>query len=89
MHMKDGRANTLSQMEELVVQNYNHPCICCWGLSNEITAASAVNEDLLENHRQLNELCHRLDPTRPTTMANVFMLEIDSPISGNTGCEQL
>lgn len=80
MHMKDGRANTLSQMEELVVQNYNHPCICCWGLSNEITAASAVNEDLLENHRQLNELCHRLDPTRPTTMANVFMLEIDSPI---------
>lgn len=80
MHMKDGRANTLSQMEELIVQNYNHPCICCWGLSNEITAASAVNEDLLENHRLLNELCHRLDPTRPTTMANVFMLEIESPI---------
>ncbi len=80
MHMKDGRANTLSQMEELVVQNYNHPSIICWGLSNEITAASAVNEDLLENHRLLNDLCHSLDSTRPTTMANVFMLETDSPI---------
>ena len=80
MHMHDGRENTLSQMTELVVQNYNHPCIAVWGLSNEITAASAVNEELLENHRALNDLCHKLDPTRPTTMANVFMLDIDSPI---------
>ena len=80
MHMKNGRANTLSQMEELVVQNYNHPSIAVWGLSNEITAASAVNEDLLENHRLLNDLCHALDSTRPTVMASVFMLETDSPI---------
>ncbi len=80
MHMQDARANTLSQMEELIVQNYHHPCICCWGLSNEITAASAVDDNLLENHRALNDLCHRLDSTRPTAMANVFMLEIESPI---------
>ncbi len=80
MHMKNGRANTLSQMEELIVQCYNHPSIAVWGLSNEITAASAVNEELLENHRALNDLCHKLDATRPTTMANVFMLDIDSPI---------
>lgn len=80
MHMKNGRENTLSQMEELIVQNYNHPCIVVWGLSNEITAASAVDGDLLENHRLLNDLCHRLDVTRLTTMANVFMLETDSPI---------
>lgn len=80
MHMKNGRENTLSQMEELIVQNYNHPCIAVWGLSNEITAASAVNRDLLENHSLLHDLCHRLDKTRPTTMANVFMLETDSPI---------
>ncbi len=80
MYMRSGRANTLSQMEELVVQNYNHPSIAVWGLSNEITAASTVNEDLLENHRALNDLCHKLDATRPTTMANVFMLETNSPI---------
>ena len=80
MHMKNGCENTLSQMRELITQCYNHPCIAVWGLSNEITAASAVNEDLLENHRLLNDLCHRLDPTRKTTMADVFMLETDSPI---------
>lgn len=80
MHMKNGRANTLSQMEELVAQCYNHPSIAVWGLSNEITAASAVDEDLLENHRLLNDLCHHMDKTRPTTMADVFMLETDSPI---------
>ena len=80
LHMKNGRENTLSQMRELIAQCCNHPCIAVWGLSNEITAASAVDEDLLENHRLLNDLCHRMDPTRLTTMANVFMLETDSPI---------
>lgn len=74
-HMPGGRANTLRQMEELIVQNYNHPCIAVWGLSNEVTAASAVDADLLENHRLLNDLCHRLDPTRPTTMASVYTLD--------------
>ncbi len=80
MHMSGGRENTLNQMRELVVQNYNHPSIVCWGLSNEITAASTVNEELLENHRELNRLCHELDKTRKTVMANVFMLETDSPL---------
>ncbi len=80
MHMSGGRANTLSQMKELIVQNYNHPCVVVWGLSNEITAASAVNEGLLENHRLLNDLCHRLDPTRLTTMASVYTLNVESPI---------
>ena len=80
MHMSGGKENTLSQMRELVIQNYNHPSIVCWGLSNEITAASAVNEELLENHRELNRLCHELDQTRKTVMANVFMLEKESPL---------
>ena len=80
MHMRNGRGNTLNQMRELITQCYNHASIAVWGLSNEITAASAVNDELLENHRALNELCHSMDATRPTVMANVFMLEIDSPI---------
>ena len=80
MHMNGGEENTLSQMRELITQNYNHPSIAVWGLSNEITAASAVTEELLENHRKLNALAHALDSTRPTAMANVFMLDISSPI---------
>lgn len=79
-HMPNGRENTLSQMRELVVQNYNHPSIVCWGLSNEISASGGVTDDLMENHRLLNDLCHSLDATRPTTMAHAFMLETDSPL---------
>lgn len=79
-HMQAGKENTLTQMKELVTQNYNHPCICCWGLSNEITAASVVDDDLIDNHKKLNDLCHSLDQTRKTTMANVFMLDPSSPI---------
>ncbi len=79
-HMPNGRQNTVDQMRELVTQCYNHPAIVCWGLSNEITAASPVDEDLLENHRILNDLCHRMDATRPTVMAHAFMLEQESPL---------
>ena len=68
-HMKAGRENTLSQMQELIVQNYNHPSIVTWGISNEITISTRATKDMLDNHRQLNELVHRLDPTRPTSLA--------------------
>ena len=78
-HMPEARENTLSQMTELVVQNYNHPSIICWGLSNEITATGGVNEDMKANHRLLYDLCHRLDSTRPTAMAHAFMLDMDDP----------
>ena len=79
-HMPNGRENTISQMRELITQCYNHPSIVCWGLSNEITASGTVSKDLLDNHRVLNDLCHSMDKTRPTTMAHVFMLETDSPL---------
>ncbi|MBR0407537.1 MAG: glycoside hydrolase family 2 protein [Clostridia bacterium] len=78
-HMPGGRENTLSQMREMITQCYNHPSIVCWGLSNEITV-SGMSEDLIENHRLLNDLCHRMDQTRPTTMAHAFMLEHESPV---------
>lgn len=73
-HMPQARENTISQMKELIVQNYNHPSIICWGLSNEITGSTGVTDDLVENHRILNDLCHAMDATRLTTMAHVFML---------------
>ncbi len=79
-HMSEGRENTLSQMTELITQCCHHPSIVCWGLSNEITATTGVTEDLMQNHRALNDLCHRLDPTRPTAMAHVFMLSPDEPL---------
>ena len=77
-HMEGGRANTISQMTELVTQNYNHPSIVVWGLSNEITI-SGSSPDLLENHNILNDLCHSMDPTRLTTIACVSMASMDDP----------
>lgn len=68
-HMPDGRENTISQMKELIVQNYNHPCIVTWGVSNEITISTKDKQDMLDNHRVLNDLCHKMDPSRVTTLA--------------------
>ena len=79
-HMPGGRENTLQQMKELIHQNYNHPSIVVWGLSNEITMKGAEDPDLLENHRILNDLVHTLDKTRLTTMAALSMCPMDSEI---------
>ena len=49
--MPTGRENTISQMKELITQNYNHPCIVVWGLSNEITMGGESDPDLIEHHR--------------------------------------
>ena len=77
-HMPTGRENTISQMKELVYQNYNHPSIVVWGLSNEISIAGS-DDDLLENHRILNDLVHEMDKTRLTTTAAVSMCKMDDP----------
>ena len=77
-HLPNGRENTISQMKELVTQNYNHPSIVVWGLSNEITMKGEKDPDLLENHRILNDLCHEMDKTRLTTMAIVSMCPMDA-----------
>ena len=68
-HMPNGRENTISQMKELIVQCYNHPSICVWGISNEITISTKNNSDMMDNHRVLNDLIHEMDPSRPTTLA--------------------
>jgi len=77
-HMPAGRDNTISQMKELITQNYNHASICFWGLSNEISIAGS-DDDLLENHRILNDLVHEMDKTRLTTIAAVSMCKLEDP----------
>ena len=69
--------NTISQMTELIAQNYNHPAIMFWGISNEILIGSD-REDLRKNLRDLNRLAKSMDPSRLTTMAQVSMTPMDS-----------
>lgn len=78
-HMPNGRENTITQMKELIVQNYNHPCIIVWGLSNEITMNGASDPDLIENHKILNDMVHEMDKTRLTTMACLSMCDMHAP----------
>ena len=78
-HLPEAADNAVSQMTELVEQCHNHPSIVCWGLSNEITVTGGVTEDLVRVHQELNDLCHRLDPSRLTTMAHAFMLDHHDP----------
>ena len=77
-HMENGIDNTVSQMKELIAQNYNHASIVVWGLSNEITMKGEKSPSLLHNHRLLNDLCHEMDKTRLTTMAIVSMCPQDA-----------
>jgi len=77
-HMPNGRENTISQMKELITQNYNHPSIVVWGLSNEIGIGGS-DSDLLDNHRALNDMVHEMDKTRLTTIAAVSMCKMDDP----------
>lgn len=77
-HMPNGTENTKTQMTELICQNYNHPCIVVWGLSNEITMNGESDAGLLSNHRMLNDLAHSLDGTRPTVVAALSMCSPES-----------
>lgn len=78
-HLPNGDENAISQMKELVAQNYNHASIVCWGLSNEITIAGE-SAALFQLHNTLNDICHEMDKTRFTVMANVTMLEPSSKL---------
>lgn len=76
-HMPEANDNTVLQMKELIVQNYNHPSIVVWGLSNEITMDGAKDPDMINQHRILNDLVHEMDKTRPTVIACISTCGID------------
>ena len=78
--------NCISQMKELIIQNNNHPCVCFWGISNEILIGG-ISQQLVENHKELNALCKELDPTRLTAIAHVSMTPTESPMHGITDVE--
>ncbi|BDI32143.1 hypothetical protein CCAX7_41940 [Capsulimonas corticalis] len=56
--------NVRQQLTELIKQNYNHPAICFWSLSNELGGQAAP---LLAS---LDKTAHTLDPSRLTVLAS-------------------
>ncbi len=82
----EAHQNCISQMKELIVQNYNHPSICFWGISNEILIGG-ISEKLVENHKELNALVKEMDQTRLTTIAHVSMTPVEGPMHHITDVE--
>ena len=78
-HLPNGRENSIQQMKELIIQNYTHPAIVVWGLSNEIDSTGDNAADVIDNHKLLNNMVHEMDKTRLTTMAAVSMCPTDNP----------
>lgn len=62
--------HVMEEMKELIIQNYNHPSIMFWGISNEILIGG-ISQELVDTHHDLEKLCKELDPTRLTTIAHV------------------
>lgn len=60
--------NLRQQLKELILQNYNHPCILFWGLFNEISSYWLDRPSKMV--AELNKLAHQLDPQRLTMGAS-------------------
>jgi beta-galactosidase len=54
-------------MEAMVLRDRNHPSVVLWSIGNEVGEQTMEGGHLIA--RQLKELCHTLDPTRPVTQA--------------------
>lgn len=84
MYSKARQQNAEDQLTSLIKQNINHPSIFCWGIENEITLSGERNKNLIKGIHRLNDLAHSLDPSRPTTCAQVAMAKPDSPLNSVT-----
>lgn len=67
-------------VEELIRQNFNHPSIFCWSVANEISIGGTM-PGLGECIRELNEIAHALDSTRPTATAQVAFTSVNSKLN--------
>ena len=75
--------NAKQQLRELIRQNYNHPSIIVWGLSNEL---HQMSDEIFELYNELYSIADSEDPTRLKTYAdNQFygrFLELPADVVG-------
>ena len=78
--------HVMEEMKELIIQNYNHPSIMFWGISNEILIGG-ISQELVDTHHDLEKLCKELDPTRLTTIAHDSTTPVNGPMHHITDLE--
>lgn len=59
--------NAKQQLTELIRQNYNHPSVIVWGISNEL---HQMTDEIWDIYTQLHDLAKSEDSTRLTTFAD-------------------
>ncbi len=59
--------NAKTQLTELIRQNYNHPSVIVWGISNEL---HQMTDEIYDLYAQLRAIAKREDETRFTTFAD-------------------
>lgn len=77
-------------LEDMVLRDYNHPCVIMWGTGNEVEERDG-SADGFTWAKKLAEKVRGLDPTRPVTAsACALFSEYGSrPASGTTGNQAL
>ena len=83
---KDAHEHCRRELTELIVQNYNHPSILFWGISNEILIGG-ISQELVDAHQDLQKLCKELDPARMTTIAHLSGTPVTGPMHHITDLE--
>ena len=81
VYAKARQLNAEEQLISLVKQNMNHPSVFCWGIQNEITLSGVRNKKMVAGLTRLNDIAHRLDPSRPTACAQVAMTKPDTVLN--------
>lgn len=56
-------------LENMILRDRNHPCIILWSIGNEVTEAWEQGEESIDRARMLQDFVHKLEPTRPVTLA--------------------
>jgi len=77
--------NAKQQLQELILQNYNHPSIYVWGLHNEVYGKTPADYPAALT-RDLNDLAKRLDPFRYTVSVSGYA-EMDRPTNLNANIQ--
>ena len=71
------KKNTKNMLTEIINQNYNHPSIIIWSLGNEMYwlpdfEDGGSTKKMTEFLSELNDLAHKLDPTRKTAIRKYY-----------------
>lgn len=61
----------------MIRKDFNHPCVVIYSIGNEIGDLGFIYGH--EYHKQMVQLCQRLDPTRPVTNSENTMVAIVKP----------